>query len=200
MEQFLPVVLCHEPEECQKSPSKAIKTGVTIVWIPSYFQAVKPIWTLPASAQEVGKQRADDYGTTMINKGFCTIESLRQLRQRWPCGVQAPLVKMCPVSTCGSVAFDSDVWGSRWVGKHKRCYQPYYEESSWNLFQAGALKWTGVMGITSSQMDIKLQFKKTARLCALIFIVPVALLQQIFKSGSWEQTALPCQSERGIIS
>lgn len=115
VEQFLPAVLCHEPKERQKSPSKGIKTGVTIVWIPSYFQAVKPIWTFPASAQEVGKQRADDDddGTTMINKGFCSMESLRQLRQRWPCGVQAPRVKMCLVSTCGSVAFDSDVWGSR---------------------------------------------------------------------------------------
>lgn len=56
------------------------------------------------------------------------------------------------------------------------------------------------MGITLRQMDIKLQFKKTAQLCALIFIVPVVLLQPIFKSGSKEQTALPCQSERGIIS
>lgn len=141
-----------------------------------------------------------DIVTTMINKGFCAIKSLRQLGRRWPRGVQAPRVEMCPVSTCISVAFDSDVWGTRWVGKHKRCYQPYYEEPSWNLFQAGALKWTRVMGITSSQMDIKLPFKKTAQLCALIFIVPVALLPQIFKSGSGEQTALPFQSERGIIS
>lgn len=113
VEQFLPAVLCHEPEERQKSPSKGIKTGVAVVWIPSYFQAVKPIWTLPASAKVVGKQRAGDFGTTMINKGFCAIKSLRQLGRRWPRGVQAPGVKMCPVATCGSVAFDSDVWGSR---------------------------------------------------------------------------------------
>lgn len=70
VEQFLPAVLCHEPEERQKSPSKGIKTGVAVVWVPSYFQAVKPIWTLPASAKVVGKQMAGDFETTMINKGF----------------------------------------------------------------------------------------------------------------------------------
>lgn len=49
VEQFLPVVLCHETEKCQKSPAEGIETGVAIVWISPYFQAVKSIWTLPVT-------------------------------------------------------------------------------------------------------------------------------------------------------
>lgn len=37
VEQFFPVVLCHETEKGQKSPAKGIKTGVAIVWISSNF-------------------------------------------------------------------------------------------------------------------------------------------------------------------
>lgn len=105
VKQFLPVVLSHEPEERQKSPSKGIETGVAVVWIPSHFQAVESIWTLPARAQVGGPCFWD---TNDRNKGFCAHKTLRQLGQRW----QAPRVK---VSTCGSATFDSDVKRSRWV-------------------------------------------------------------------------------------
>lgn len=37
VKQFLPVVLCHKSKEGQESPAKGIKTGVSIVWISSYF-------------------------------------------------------------------------------------------------------------------------------------------------------------------
>lgn len=75
MKEFLPVVLGHESEEGQKGPAEGIKTGVAIVWIPSDFQTIKPIWTLPVMHKQ---QRTDDNGTVAANKG-CAQQSQRQL-------------------------------------------------------------------------------------------------------------------------
>lgn len=84
VKQFLPVVLCHESEEGQKSPAEGIETGVAIVWIPSYFQAVKSVGTLPVMDKQLKGRRQSDYGTTLINKGCATLNQ-RQLGRIQPC-------------------------------------------------------------------------------------------------------------------
>lgn len=89
VKQFLPVVLCHESEEGQKSPAEGIKTGVAIVWIPSYFQAVKSVGTLPAMDKQLKRRSQSDYGMTLINKGYAALNQRQlgriQLCQRAGC-------------------------------------------------------------------------------------------------------------------
>lgn len=43
--KIFPEVLCHESEESEKSPAKAVKAGVTIVGVPSGFHARETLWT-----------------------------------------------------------------------------------------------------------------------------------------------------------
>lgn len=115
VEQFLPVVLCHETEKSQKSPAKGIKTGVAIVWISSYFQAVESIWTLPVMyTYTVVSQGTDDYTSCLIT--LDTMNS-KAAGKRYSCvSVHAAELKTSPVSTCSPVTFDS-------TGERKRMSQ-----------------------------------------------------------------------------
>lgn len=47
--EVFPEVLRHQAKQGQKGPTKGVKAGVAVVWVPSCLQTVKPIWALSAT-------------------------------------------------------------------------------------------------------------------------------------------------------
>lgn len=50
--KVFPVILCHQPKQREEGPTKWVKAGVIIVWVPSHSDAGEPLWTLPATNRE----------------------------------------------------------------------------------------------------------------------------------------------------
>lgn len=52
-----PVILCHQSKQREERPTKGVKAGVIVVWVPSHSDAKVPLWTLPATNTECVKLR-----------------------------------------------------------------------------------------------------------------------------------------------
>lgn len=55
--KVFPVILGHQSKQRQEGPTKRVKAGVVVVWVPSHFDARVPIRTLPATKTAVVKLR-----------------------------------------------------------------------------------------------------------------------------------------------
>lgn len=53
--KVFPVILCHQSKQRQKGPTKWVKAGIIVVWVPSHFDARETLWTLPATNRECVK-------------------------------------------------------------------------------------------------------------------------------------------------
>lgn len=133
--KVFPVILCHQSKQREEGPTKWVKAGVTIVWVPSHSVAWVPLRTLPATNREsvrLSRNRPFQYSHCMVrlmqknihNTRIISILHYMQCSSSW--GVSLP-----SFSAGSTKQWIWSVWRLviiAWWGKKENCSFGIYGE------------------------------------------------------------------------